>query len=221
MDDVASISAGLDYSMAVTSDGTLYAWGYNVDGQLGIAQTDSTNADGQPYQSVPVKVMDNVSKVACGSRYHALALTTDGDLYAWGRADVGSVGTREVDDEENMIQVQPLKIMSDVKDIAAGSAHSLALKNDGTLYTWGVNNYGQIGVKKGEFQYAIGEELIYCQATPVELAENVEAIAAGGFMSLYRSTDGILRSVGCNLYGQLGVGSEETSISTPHAVYLK
>ena len=63
--------------------------------------------------------------------------------------------------------------------------------------------------------------MIYCQATPVELAKNVEAIAAGGFMSLYRSADGVLRSVGCNLYGQLGIGSEESSISTAHAVYLK
>ncbi|MGM9631010.1 RCC1 domain-containing protein [Butyricicoccus sp.] len=221
MDDVTAISAGLDYSMAVTSDGTLYAWGHNVEGQLGLAKTDSTNADGQPYQSVPAKVMDDVSEVACGGRYQALALTTNGDLYCWGNASVGSVGTREVDDTENMIQTQPLKIMSDVREISAGSAHSLALTNDGTLYTWGVNNYGQIGIKKGEFQYAIGEEAIYCQATPVKLAENVEAIAAGGFMSLYRSSDGVLKSVGCNLYGQLGIGSEESSISTPHAVYLK
>ena len=165
--------------------------------------------------------MDDVSKVACGVRYQALALTTNGDLYCWGKNTVGSVGTRQVDDTENNIQTQPLKIMSDVKEISAGSAHSLALKNDGTLYTWGVNNYGQIGIKKGEFQYAIGEEMIYCQATPVELAKNVEAIAAGGFMSLYRSADGVLRSVGCNLYGQLGIGSEESSISTAHAVYLK
>ena len=206
MDDVTELSAGLDYSMAVTSDGTLYAWGSNIEGQLGLAKTDSTNADGQPYQSVPAKVMDDVSKVACGVRYQALALTTNGDLYCWGKNTVGSVGTRQVDDTENNIQTQPLKIMSDVKEISAGSAHSLALKNDGTLYTWGVNNYGQIGIKKGEFQYAIGEEMIYCQATPVELAKNVEAIAAGGFMSLYRSADGVLRSVGCNLYGQLGIG---------------
>ena len=140
MDDVTELSAGLDYSMAVTSDGTLYAWGSNIEGQLGLAKTDSTNADGQPYQSVPAKVMDDVSKVACGVRYQALALTTNGDLYCWGKNTVGSVGTRQVDDTENNIQTQPLKIMSDVKEISAGSAHSLALKNDGTLYTWGVNN---------------------------------------------------------------------------------
>ncbi|HIV67398.1 MAG TPA: hypothetical protein IAA32_00855 [Candidatus Butyricicoccus stercorigallinarum] len=221
MDDVVDISAGLDYSMAITSDGTLYAWGHNVEGQLGLAETDSVNDNDQPYQSVPAKVMDGVTDVACGARYQALALTEAGDLYCWGKAIVGSVSTREVDDTENMIQTRPLKIMEDVKEIAAGSAHSLALKTDGTLYTWGVNNYGQMGTKRGEFQYAIGEELIYCQETPRELAKNVEAIAAGGFMSMYRSADGVLRSVGCNVYGQLGIGSEKSSVTTPTAISLK
>lgn len=220
MDDVISISAGTDYSMAVTSDGTLYAWGDNGDSQLGLQSVDSISEDDVPYQSVPAKVMDGVNKVVCGGRYHALALTADGDLYCWGRADVGSIGTMGVDDMENMVQITPLKIMSDVKDMAAGGAHSIALKNDGTAYTWGVNNYGQIGIKKGEFQYAVGNESIYCQATPKKIAENVEAIAAGGFMTMYRSADGVLRTVGCNLYGQLGIGTTD-SISTPHAVYLK
>lgn len=220
MDDVVSISAGLDYSMAVTSDGTLYAWGDNTNGQLGLQSVDSTNGNAEPYQSVPAKVMDGVSKVVCGARYNALALTPEGDLYCWGKADVGAITTMDVDNTEDMIQTTPLKIMSDVRDMAAGSAHIIALKNDGTAYTWGANNYGQLGIKKGEFRYAVGEELIYCQATPRKLAENVEAIVAGGFMSMYRSADGVLRTVGCNLYGQLGIGTTD-SISTPHAVYLK
>lgn len=221
MDDVVSISAGQDYSMAVTADGTLYAWGLDSDGQLGLKKPDSVSDSKQAYQSVPAKVMDGVSRVICGSHYHAMALTESGDLYAWGKASVGSISTLDVDDTKNQIQTVPLKIMSDVKDVAAGSAHTIALKNDGTAYAWGVNNFGQLGIKRGQFTYTIGEETIFCQAKPKKLAENVEAIAAGGFMSMYRTKDGVLRTVGCNLYGQLGIGSDESSITTPHAVYLK
>lgn len=221
MDNVVSISAGRDYSMAVTADGTLYGWGYDVDGQIGITDPDSVNDNKEPYQSVPAEIMDGVKKVVCGARYQSLALTENGDLYAWGNAQVGSLGTQDVDNTEDMIQTTPLKIMSDVKDMAAGSAHTVVLKTDGTAYTFGVNNYGQIGMKRGDNTYSIGEETIYYQLKPKKLAENVTAIAAGGFMTMYTSTDGVLRTVGCNLYGQLGIGKDDDSISTPHAVYLK
>ena len=96
-----------------------------------------------------------------------------------------------------------------------------ALKTDGTAYTWGVNNYCQLGMKYGDSTYAIGEETIYYQTKPRKLAKNVEAIDAGGFNTIYRSSDGVLRSVGSNLYGQLGIGSETDSVKTPTAVYLK
>ncbi|MDO4173485.1 MAG: hypothetical protein Q4D42_01860 [Eubacteriales bacterium] len=221
MDNVAYIDAGEDYSMAITTDGTLYAWGSNIDHQLGLEQTDSENSNGEAYQSEPAKVMDGISKVACGTRYMAFALTEDGVLYGWGDNRVGSVGTTKVADMENNVQATPLKLMEDVTDIAAGSAHAVALTSDGTAYTWGVNNYTQLGMKYGDDVYEIGDESIYYQAEPRELAKHVEAIAAGGFNSMYRSSDGVLRTIGCNLYGQLGIGSEEDSVKTATAVYLK
>lgn len=221
MDDVAYIDAGEDYSMAITTDGTLYAWGHNVDNQLGLEKTDSKNSNGEAYQSKPAKVMEGVTKVACGSRYMAFALTEDGVLYGWGDNRVGSVGTTKVDDAKNNIQKTPLKIMEDVTDIAAASAHAVALKSDGTAYTWGVNNYCQLGLKYGDGTYTVGEETIYYQAKPKKLAENVEAIAAGGFNSMYRSSDGVLRTIGSNLYGQMGIGSEDQFKKTATAVYLK
>lgn len=220
MDDVVSISAGLDYSMAVTSDSTLYAWGADLEGQLGITQPDSTNADGYPYQSVPAKVMDGVNRVVCGGRYHALAIMDNSDLYAWGKATVGSISTKEVDNTTDMIQTTPIKIMEDVSEVAAGSAHTIALKTDGTAWGWGVNNYGQIGLKRGDATYSMGEETIFCQVEPYEIADNIQAISAGGFMSVIRTNDGLVKSFGCNLYGQLGIGSKEDKY-TPTYVPLK
>ena len=88
MDNVAYIDAGDDYSMAITTDGTLYAWGYNEDGQLGLAKTDSTNSKGEAYQSKPAKVMDGIKMVSCGAKYMAFALKENGDLYGWGNNSV-------------------------------------------------------------------------------------------------------------------------------------
>ncbi len=221
MDNVAYIDAGDDYSMAITTDGTLYAWGYDEDGQLGLAKTDSTNSKGEAYQSKPAKVMDGVKMVSCGAKYMAFALKENGDLYGWGNNSVGSLGVKSVDDAARSVQTKPKKLMSDVSYVDAGSAHAAVLKTNGDLYTFGVNNYHQIGIKFGDGTYAIGQETIYYQSKPRKLAENVEAVAAGGFNTLYRSKDGVLRSVGCNLYKQLGIGSEESDVKTPTAVYLK
>lgn len=221
MDNVAYIDAGDDYSMAITTDGTLYAWGYDEDGQLGLAKTDSTNSKGEAYQSKPAKVMDGIKMVSCGAKYMAFALKENGDLYGWGNNSVGSLGIKTVDDTARSVQTTPKKLMSDVSYVDAGSAHAAVLKTNGDLYTFGVNNYHQIGIKFGDGTYAIGQETIYYQSKPRKLAENVEAVAAGGFNTLYRSKDGVLRSVGCNLYKQLGIGSEESDVKTPTAVYLK
>ncbi len=220
MDNVVCISAGEDYSMAVTEDGTLYAWGYDVDGQLGIEEPDSTNEDGEPYQSTPAVVMEGVTKVACGTMYHALALTEDGDVYSWGKATVGSVGVVEVDNTEDIIQTTPVKVMSDVQDIAAGSAHSVALTNDGDVYTWGVNNFGQLGIAKGDFQYTVAEEDVYCQSTPKKVMENIDAICAGGFVTIVHTTDGRLMGCGSNVLGQLGLGDDTDSTSSETYISL-
>ena len=159
--------------------------------------------------------------VSCGAKYMAVALKENGDLYGWGNNSVGSLGVKSVDDAARSVQTKPKKLMSDISYVDAGSAHAAVLKTNGDLYTFGVNNYHQIGIKFGDGTYAIGQETIYYQSKPRKLAENVEAVAAGGFNTLYRSKDGVLRSVGCNLYKQLGIGSEESDVKTPTAVYLK
>ena len=220
MDDVAAISAGLDYSMAVTKDGTLYAWGDNAEGQLGLASVDSKSADGEPYQSVPAKVMDNVKTVSCGSRYQAFAITNDNDLYGWGKNTVGSVGIEKVDNEEDGIQTVPVKVMSDVAQVATGSAHTLALTTEGTAYAWGVNNYNQISIKQGDKTYKIGNEEMFYQSKPKKVEEHGKSIAAGGFSSAIHTENNILKVFGCNLYGQLGLGKSDNSIITPTALNL-
>lgn len=222
LDDGVDISAGMDYSMAVTSDGTLYAWGDDIEGQLGLEKADSqSDSTGHPYQSKPAKVMDNVKSISCGARYQSFAITNDGDLYGWGKNSVGSVGIEKVNDTENNIQRTPVKVMSDVAQVATGSAHTIALKNDGTAYAWGVNNYHQISIKNGDKTYDIGEETIYYQSTPKKIGKDISAVAAGGFSSALYTNSDVLKTFGGNLYGQLGLGKSDSSVITPTAVLLK
>lgn len=222
MDNVAAISCGQDFSAAVTTNGELYVWGYDDFGQLGLGgKTDAKDADGYGYQTTPVKVLDGVADVACGFRQHILALTTDGDVYAWGSNKAGSVGLSQVDDTKNECQTVPAKLMSGIQQIAAGSAHSAALTTDGELYVWGLNTYGQMTFNKGNV-LNMGEEDIYYQPTPKQVKKDIASIYCGGNATAYVTNGGILYTCGSNLYGELGVGQEnKDQIVTPTAVTLK
>ncbi len=126
MDNVKSVSLSCsgpyDYqTAAITTDGSLYMWGYNKNGQLG----DGTTTD----SSVPVKIMENVQSVSL-SWLCSAAITTDGSLYIWGYADFYHNG---------MASLTPIKILEDVQSVCADGA---AITTDGSLYTWGCGYLG-------------------------------------------------------------------------------
>src|SRR5829696_720568 len=139
--ELKAIAGGQLHSLALKEDGTVLAWGYNEQGQLG----DGTNTS----SSTPVQVQDpndlsgylsGVADIAAGSS-HSLALKEDGTVWAWGSNRVNELG-----DGTNDNSTQPVRVMnlSEVWAIAAGSSHNLALKNDGTVWAWGNNDVGQL-----------------------------------------------------------------------------
>ncbi|MCL1859732.1 MAG: hypothetical protein FWF92_10945 [Oscillospiraceae bacterium] len=142
MDDVIAISAGGqnngDHSFAIKSDGSLWAWGNNSYGQLG-------NGEIKDYNPTPVKIMDGVMAISAGD-LHSFAIKNDGSLWGWGNNSGGRLGdgTFTIPDKENNDKTTPIKIMDDVTAISAGP-HSLAIKNDGSLWVWGINMYGSLG----------------------------------------------------------------------------
>jgi len=131
MDNVVQIAAGGRHSMAVTTDGRLYAWGITTEGQVG-------NGNRHP-QNLPVFIMDNVIAIAAGEE-HSMAITADGVLWGWGDNRFGQVGHGS-----DALYTRPVQVMENVVAVSAGYAHTLAVTSDGNLWAWGRNNNGQLG----------------------------------------------------------------------------
>ena len=124
-----AIAAGIDHSLALTADGTLYRWGANSLGQLGDGTYDQRNSP----VSIPGEI--TFSAIAAGG-FYSLALTADGTLYTWGYNWAGQLGDG-TNDPRNLPGTTSGEVTFSA--IAAGDDHLLALTADGTLYTWGYN----------------------------------------------------------------------------------
>jgi alpha-tubulin suppressor-like RCC1 family protein len=140
----ASISAGGFFTIAIKTDGTLWAWGSNYAGQLGDGCTPMSSC---ANKTTPTQIGTDTdwAAVSAGGN-HVIALKTGGTLWTWGINDYGQLGNGAPG--PTAYSSVPVKIgtATNWKAIAAGDMHSLAIKTDGTLWAWGDNDYGQLGI---------------------------------------------------------------------------
>lgn len=139
-----TMSAGRSHSLAVGDDGRLYAWGAGAYGKLGIGNNYPTTTNRPVLVSAPA-ALTNWTLVAAGEDFSA-ALTADGLLFAWGRDDRGQLG--DPNTSSTTYAPKPVALPAGVTRFTAlsvGRAHCLALGDDGQLYAWGDNTYGQVG----------------------------------------------------------------------------
>jgi alpha-tubulin suppressor-like RCC1 family protein len=203
---VAAIAAGSSHSLALKSDGKVWAWGSNqYYGPLG----NGTNAD----STTPVQVsgLDGIEAISAGLGY-SLALKSDGTVWAWGTNTSsssqgtrigGQLGDNEIASSNTPVQVRDLT--GEIEAIAAGASHGLALKDDGTVWAWGENFFGQLG-----------HETTTDSSIPVQVSnlDGVTTIAAGGAYSLALKNDGTVWAWGSNRFGQLGDGTTNGTPTT-------
>ncbi|XP_050008212.1 RCC1 and BTB domain-containing protein 1 isoform X3 [Alexandromys fortis] len=123
-----------------TEDGVVYAWGHNGYSQLG---NGTTNQGIAPVQVCTNLLIKQVVEVACGS-HHSMALAADGEVYGWGYNGNGQLGLGNNGNQLTPVRVAALHNVC-VNQIACGYAHTLALTDEGLLYAWGANTYGQLG----------------------------------------------------------------------------
>lgn len=214
------IAAGYAHSVALKTDTSVWSWGYNKYGQLGYGMDGETNVSDM-QQSAAVQVLDEtglsfltgISAVAAGGE-HTLAIKSDSTVVAWGRDYEGELGNTTVTTFSNLpVQVDRGASITDttylgddvlnpVIAIAAGFSHSLALKEDGTVWSWGENEFGQLG-----------DGTITNSDTPVEVTGliNIISISAGAFHSVALMNDGTVWVWGYNILGQLGDGTTTDS----------
>ena len=201
-----AVSGGEYHSLALKSDGTLYAWGKNDRGQLGIGSTDNETTPRQVGNAGDWKT------IAAGGN-HSLALKSDGTLYSWGSNGFGQLGNGENGanlTDKSKDKTAPIQIGTDRdwQTISAGNNHSLALKSDSTLHTWGYNKFGQLG---------LGDNTD--RNSPTRISTGWKAVSGGVLATLAIKTDNTLHAWGYNIFGRLGDGTttnknSPTQIST-------
>lgn len=206
-----AIAAGAQFSLAIRSDGKVLAWGRNNNGQLGNGDPLFLNS------SVPVFVVDtdltSASAISAGNG-HALAIKNDGSVWAWGLNTNGQLGDGTFTDSNIPVQVVNT-FLTNATAISAGSLFSLAIRNDGTVWAWGINAAGELGIGTNT-PIEINEPI---QTINTNLMSSVASISAGGQFSLARKHDGTLWAWGFNDVGQLGDGTNRPS-AEPVAVAL-
>jgi RHS repeat-associated protein len=193
------------FSLALGSNGKAWAFGLDLYGQLG----DNSSNNSKNY-AVGVNNLSNVVSVSAGG-YHSVALTSNGKVWTFGHGGLGQIG----DGLTNQFNVLPVSVpsLSNMLAIAAGKYHTIGLKVDGTVWTWGRNYRGQLG---------IGYASTNNQITPLQIAglTNVVGVSAGTWDCFAVTEDGRLFGWGFNDSGQLGLGITGTNVVPAQVIGL-
>jgi alpha-tubulin suppressor-like RCC1 family protein len=194
------VDGGLGHSAAIKTDGTLWLWGDNSNGQLGI---NLSGVNPNAARSTPVTTFaggTNWKQVSCGN-YHTAAIKTDGTLWMWGSNSVGQLGINLFPAAPNSARSTPVTTFAggnNWKQVVCSSDHTAAIKTDGTLWTWGSGDFGQLG-----------DNTVTQRLTPITTfagGTNWKQVAGntGAYHVAAIKTDGTLWTWGTNISGELG-----------------
>lgn len=172
--NVTAIATGWHHTVALRSDGTVWTFGAGLDGQLG---DGTTNSRGTPVQ---VRNLTNVIAIAAG-RYHTVALRSDGTVWSWGSNWNGELGHGTAGVMYHSTRPAQVRQLANVTSVTAGDFYTVALRDDGTVWSWGLNWSGNLG-----------DGTMTDRLTPVQAKglTNVTGITAGYFHAVALRDDG-------------------------------
>ena len=182
------------FTLAIKSDGSLWAWGLNNHGQLGNGGSDT---------ATPVQIGTGYSLIAAG-KYHSAAIKSDGSLWAWGDNSSGQLG-----DGTQAPRSSPGQVGTDTGHtaVAAGYLHTVAIKSGGEVWAWGGNLYGSLGDGSKIDSFV-----------PKRIDTGYAMVTAGNFHNAALRTDGSLWAWGDNGFGQIGDGSTNSPATSPKQI---
>ncbi len=204
---VVAIAAGQFHNLALCSDGTLAAWGYNFYGQLGNGLTAQSST---PVAVSKTGVLSGKTIIAIAAgTYHSFALCSDGTLAVWGYNGNGELGNGGTGFSPLPVAVDTSGVLAGktISAVIAGSFHNFALCTDGTLAAWGYNGYGQLGNNTT----ASSSVPVLVDSSGVLAGKTVTTAAAGYYHSMALCSDGTLAAWGFNGDGELGNGGNVSS----------
>jgi alpha-tubulin suppressor-like RCC1 family protein len=196
------ISAGYLHSVAIRSDGSMWSFGANTDGQTGLGLSVGDTL-------TPTQVGVATDWVDCSAgRSHSLAVNNSGELYAFGANTSGQTGFGTT--AGSTLVPTKIGVATDWLSVSAGAFYSLVTKTDGTMYSFGTNNFGCTG--QG---ISTGDTLV---PTQIGIAIDWLYISAGYIHSLAIKTDGTMFAFGGNFNGRTGLGLSTGNTLVPTQV---
>ena len=211
--DVVSIWGGARGTVILKSDGTVWTWGANADGKLGIGDTTTLRI------LVPVEVhgMGNISylnsiKAIMGGEEHNVALNADGTVWSWGWNAIGQLGNGTTNDAATPVQTGLTAIppLTSVTRLGGRPYFTLAVKADGTVWGWGMNRYGQMGNgTSGMVPVTIPVQVN--NSGPGGIINNPIEVTCGYTYGAALALNGTVWTWGTGSFGQLGAGPRITS----------
>ena len=210
IDSITSVTSG---AMAIKSDGTLWTWGYNYYGTLGLGccvPSATPYASGAISSPAQVGTATDWAKCARGGRYAIAAINTSGELFTWGRNTYGELGNN-FRETANQRQLEPTKVGTNTNwhRVSVAESDMIATKTDGTLWGWGANGEGMLGLNENGGQWFPGGNYPGRRSSPSQIGTestwDLEDFQISGHC-LARKTDGTLWSWGAGgLNGELGL----------------
>jgi hypothetical protein len=160
---VSQVACGDNHTLALSNNHYVYSWGLGQSGRLGHGSCDSL--------AFPTRIVGlhahAISKITCG-HHHSLAVTMGGTLFAWGANNGGQLGIASMVDQ---LTPHPVRLPSQagaVLEVAGGAFHTLAITEGGACYSWGLNNFGQLGLTGGLMRVLTPQKIEFDVLQPPE-----------------------------------------------------
>jgi RCC1 and BTB domain-containing protein len=187
---ICDFSFGFSFGNVIALNRSGQIFGYGTNNYKQILNCDEISLK----NGVKISFNSKVKQIECGW-YHTMVLTDNNDIFTWGKNDEGQCGTGTNEIVESPFNVK-INENSNIKSIVCGNYHSLVLYDNGIVYGWGFNGFGQLGLGTNDDQLK-----------PIKILENIKQIDCGYNHTLALTNDGIVYAMGYNRHGQLGNGN--------------